>query len=391
MLQNNMPQVDNGNYTTNSQFLGKNNQNSGDLITPRLERASGQWLTIDTIRSLTQDEIISATSPSFLVENSFIARGAITGIYAKAGTGKTFLNLAIIQHLLIKHGELIITLFDADNTLATLRDRGIHYLMASYNQERERLAIKDIDNLPRAKLLNALSQGHQQRGDNLSNQVFIFDTARDFIGGELNSDTAVDNSFFKPLKALRKLGATIIYYHHTTKGKGKDLDGDFVCKNSGAFADHSDYLLELARTDDGRSDIATMTLRVTPYGKARGFFAPIAFNLPITDNAMADALATTLPQDNSKPSVLTLTEYKGDNAHRTDLVEQIHAILLKHGAMTATQIAAAMGKDPSYATKTLKPILAQWLGVRWIAKKRQDTTGRMRDFYELPPQKTPQE
>lgn len=36
-----MPQVDNGNYTTNSQFLGKNNQNSGDLITPALNAQAG--------------------------------------------------------------------------------------------------------------------------------------------------------------------------------------------------------------------------------------------------------------------------------------------------------------------------------------------------------------
>ena len=74
---------------------------------------------------------------------------------------------------------------------------------------------------------------------------------------------------------------------------------------------------------------------------------------------------------------------ESQEAKAIEIIEQIHAILLS-GAKTATQIAKTLGKPNNYAQRVLKPILEKWQGVRWIVKKRQDATGRMCDYYELP-------
>lgn len=74
---------------------------------------------------------------------------------------------------------------------------------------------------------------------------------------------------------------------------------------------------------------------------------------------------------------------ESQEAKATEIIEQIHEVLLS-GAKTATQIAKTLGKPNNYAQRVLKPILEKWQGVRWIVKKRQDATGRMCDYYELP-------
>lgn len=293
------------NYSTNSSYFSKNelknsliiDEKSTHNITSRKKLSFG-LVTVDIIEGYSKEQIMNEKPAEYLMPGNLIERGAITGIYAKKGTGKTFLNLAIIQYLLTHQPKLKILLFDADNPLKTLKARGIFHLKELYGERfcvsGNRIELKfgngERKIIKPRELLALFRQAYEFLNEDLSDTVIILDTARKFINGDLNSDKVLDLEFFEPLEILRAQGATIIYYHHTTKGKGTDIDGDLVCKNSGSFADNGDNLLELTRIDEN-AGLATMVLKVTDYGKSREKFDPIAFTIPIAAEKMAQTIA----------------------------------------------------------------------------------------------------
>lgn len=278
------------NYTTNPQILGGNNQKKEKK--PPLKLVTAQTLT-----AYTREQIENEMPAEFLMPGKFLERGAITGIYAKKGTGKTFLSFAIIQYILLHQKDYKILVFDADNSAKTLKARGLLELMELYGERLKVFGNKlnftnakgEQEKIKPRELLAHLAQSYDYENADLSKTIIILDTARKFINGDLNSDKVLDVEFFEPLESLRAQGATIIYYHHTTKGKGQDLDGDLICKNSGGFADNGENLFELTRIDE-IDGIATMSLKVTDYGKSRDKFEPIAFTLPISPETMAGAI-----------------------------------------------------------------------------------------------------
>lgn len=280
------------NYTTNSQILGGNKQNFKKEKKPPLKLVTAQTLT-----AYTREQIENEMPAEFLMPGKFLERGAITGIYAKKGTGKTFLSFAIIQYILLHKKDYKILVFDADNSAKTLKARGLLELMELYGERLKVFGSKlnftnakgEQEKIKPRELLAHLAQSYDYENADLSETIIILDTARKFINGDLNSDKVLDVEFFEPLESLRAQGATIIYYHHTTKGKGQDLDGDLICKNSGGFADNGENLFELTRIDE-IDGIATMSLKVTDYGKSRDKFEPIAFTLPISPETMAGAI-----------------------------------------------------------------------------------------------------
>lgn len=282
------------NYTTNSQILGGNNQN---LAHKKEKKPPLKLVTAQTLTAYTREQIENEMPAEFLMPGKFLERGAITGIYAKKGTGKTFLSFAIIQYILLHQKDYKILVFDADNSAKTLKARGLLELMELYGERLKVFGNKlnftnakgEQEKIKPRELLAHLAQSYDYENADLSETIIILDTARKFINGDLNSDKVLDVEFFEPLESLRAQGATIIYYHHTTKGKGQDLDGDLICKNSGGFADNGENLFELTRIDE-IDGIATMSLKVTDYGKSRDKFEPIAFTLPISPETMAGAI-----------------------------------------------------------------------------------------------------
>ncbi len=279
-------------YTINPQNVGGNKQNFKKEKKPPLKLVTAQTLT-----AYTREQIENEMPAEFLMPGKFLERGAITGIYAKKGTGKTFLSFAIIQYILLHKKDYKILVFDADNSAKTLKARGLLELMELYGERLKVFGSKlnftnakgEQEKIKPRELLAHLAQSYDYENADLSKTIIILDTARKFINGDLNSDKVLDVEFFEPLESLRAQGATIIYYHHTTKGKGQDLDGDLICKNSGGFADNGENLFELTRIDE-IDGIATMSLKVTDYGKSRDKFEPIAFTLPISPETMAGAI-----------------------------------------------------------------------------------------------------
>lgn len=277
-------------YTIETQNVGGNNQKKEKK--PPLKLVTAQTLT-----AYTREQIENEMPAEFLMPGKFLERGAITGIYAKKGTGKTFLSFAIIQYILLHQKDYKILVFDADNSAKTLKARGLLELMELYGERLKVFGSKlnftnakgEQEKIKPRELLAHLAQSYDYENADLSKTIIILDTARKFINGDLNSDKVLDVEFFEPLESLRAQGATIIYYHHTTKGKGQDLDGDLICKNSGGFADNGENLFELTRIDE-IDGIATMSLKVTDYGKSRDKFEPIAFTLPISPETMAGAI-----------------------------------------------------------------------------------------------------
>lgn len=277
-------------YTIETQNVGGNNQKKEKK--PPLKLVTAQTLT-----AYTREQIENEMPAEFLMPGKFLERGAITGIYAKKGTGKTFLSFAIIQYILLHKKDYKILVFDADNSAKTLKARGLLELMELYGERLKVFGSKlnftnakgEQEKIKPRELLAHLAQSYDYENADLSETIIILDTARKFINGDLNSDKVLDVEFFEPLESLRAQGATIIYYHHTTKGKGQDLDGDLICKNSGGFADNGENLFELTRIDE-IDGIATMSLKVTDYGKSRDKFEPIAFTLPISPETMAKTI-----------------------------------------------------------------------------------------------------
>ena len=151
--------------------------------------------------------------------NNFLVIGSLNMFYAKAGMGKSFFTLSLALAL-IKTKQIKQCIYlDADNSLTALKSRGIDQLIENY-PELIYIHSSKFDISPQ-QILDRVSEDAKQHANAFEDTLFIFDSIRDFIGGDMNSDRDIIK-IMQRLKDLREAGATVIYLHQTTKDSDTD-------------------------------------------------------------------------------------------------------------------------------------------------------------------------
>ena len=174
--------------------------------------------------------------PNFLVANS------LNVFFAKAGQGKSFLMLSLALTLIRSKKIEQCLYIDMDNSKSALKNRGVDNFIVQHPELVYVHSSKFTDS-PRT-LLDKLSFDTKQNieKDIFKGTLFIFDSIRDFIDGDMNSDRDIIKLMQK-LKDLREAGGTVIYLHHTTK-----ISDGVQFKGSTSFIDSVDVAYSLSST-----------------------------------------------------------------------------------------------------------------------------------------------
>jgi len=171
----------------------------------------------------------------YLIEN-FLIKQSLTMLFARAGEGKSYFVLCLCVFLLTIAKVKKVIYMDFDNSTASLKSRKLDGIIRKFGENFLYIHRKKVDN--QSKLLDELVSGVY--GSDFSDCIIVIDSIRDFLGGkDMNLDKDIIPLMDK-LKALREMGATVIFLHHATKNTEK-----LTAKGSTSFNDSVDCAFAL--------------------------------------------------------------------------------------------------------------------------------------------------
>ena len=135
---------------------------------------------------------------------------------APPASGKSLLTTPICHHYLSCNNDATVLYFDADNGIATIKNRNIHILKQKFGNRLRYIHESSASKMEMKMLIKRL------QNTNLVNVLIVFDSIKNFITGDRdkNKDVSV---VMETLKSLRRQGATVIFLHHTNKPR-RDIE-----------------------------------------------------------------------------------------------------------------------------------------------------------------------
>ncbi len=278
-----------------------------------------------------------------LIDN-FIIKNALHMVYAKAGTGKTFLSVGIALKLLKEKKVKKVIYIDMDNSVPTLKSRGLQQIVKKYDNFK--LITRNKGEIKAPELLKNLADDCKKHKNIYSGYFFVFDSIRDFLGTrDMNSDKDII-PLMDMLKNIRDSGgATILFLHHTSKSSD---GGEY--KGSTSWMDSSDegFSLTSTRTKSG------LYFELEAYKK----------RLPITN------MAFDLNTDGDEMELI-VENYQKKNMKQVELVvvEKAQEILINNpDGLSQSGLLKKMGrgaKDGSYIKYLQSYVNIYWKSIQY--------------------------
>jgi len=154
----------------------------------------------------------------------FIFSESITLIYSPPKQGKTWLAYSMGLEIIKKKEVEQLIYIDMDNSLSTLKERGINQSFITKSKikyiTRVKLQVEPIDFLK--KIANSATLGAYE------GIVFFLDTIKDFVDTDSKTQAS---EFMKYCVKIRDAGGTLIILHHSTKN-GNNISGNSVFINT---------------------------------------------------------------------------------------------------------------------------------------------------------------
>ena len=200
------------------------------------------------------DEIANF-NPVWLIDD-FLMEQSITTIYATGGSGKSFLALVLGVWLLDAQKINRLIYLDGDNGYTTLKHRRVDEILKTYSKIEYYPLFKQNSEGQSIDRYSGLSDLAENLAPNeLKGTLVIIDSIRDFIKGDLGSDSVV-MPYLNSLKAFRDNGATVIFLHHQPKQSKNPDENNEAYKGATAFIDSVDtaYFLSNKTNDQDKSE-----------------------------------------------------------------------------------------------------------------------------------------
>jgi replicative DNA helicase len=175
----------------------------------------------------------------YLYDN-FIVKNEITMVAAKPSSGKSLTTLALSNMCLERNQVDRVIYFDLDNSLTTLKNRGLDTLK---NKWQNRFRYFHSSFASKSDIWQLIKQ--LQKID-LSDCLIVFDSAKNFINGDRDKNKDV-SKLTDVFKRLRDNGATVLFLHHTNKPQ-KDIETMYA--GSSAWEEDSSNAFILQKNDD---------------------------------------------------------------------------------------------------------------------------------------------
>lgn len=203
-------------------------------------------VTLENLRkyALTSERIRNH-QVSWLI-NDFIISQSLGMIYAEAGSGKSYLAVFLALYMLKNDTINEVIYLDADNSISTVKLRNGDKWIDLASDKLVYLSSECIGNFTQsiftAELIKSLEN---EPKDYLKGKLIIFDSARNFISGDLSADFRV-KPFLDDLQTLRDYGANVIFLHHQPKQPLNKDENNGLYKGATAFNDSVDYSYHLS-------------------------------------------------------------------------------------------------------------------------------------------------
>lgn len=247
---------------------------------------------------------------SFLIDN-FIPEQNITMWYCKENQGKTALSLGVAKYILDHCDIKMMVYMDMDNPRKNLSDRNLKDTIGKY--ENFHFIHRSTIDITPYELLKDI--GSEAYGHNYKGCVFIFDSIRNFVDGDISNDTKV-RAIMDIMMNIREAGGTVIINHHTTKnGKGIDGSGEF-----GKSLDNLYYMQQLYRNEEElacllsvekeRADIAESSFVIKKDTLELIQLDPKISKIPTEDKTFIESVKATIKD-------------KGDEVNQSKLLEAL--------------------------------------------------------------------
>lgn len=201
-------------------------------------------------------EKINNIEIGYLIDN-FLVKNEITMISALPSTGKSLITVATCNMLLIDKKIDFVFYIDGDNSIATIKERNIHYLKNTFSSR-----FKYFVGLNRSELFKIIEKLQVL---NLINSLIVFDSIKNFIIGDRDKNKDV-SSGMEILKKIRNNGASVIFLHHTNK----NIEADYA--GSSAFLEDTSNAFILKKNHDKNAFI------LRPFKSRTGDLHELAFN-----------------------------------------------------------------------------------------------------------------
>jgi len=279
-----------------------------------------------TSQSLTAEKFTQKTE--YLIDG-FIGKQLITLIYAKGGTGKSWLGMAIAK-LCDNIGKSVIYL-DYDNPLGALKDREVHQKLIAPS-ERLHYVQNSVITMTGMEMIRRLELESPKK---LKDLVLIIDSLRNL--GDIRSDSRA-MEIMKSLMRIRDLGATVIALSHVNKD-GRNYEGSVNIFNS------IDSMYELSGMESAKGYL-NFLLTVK---KERVVICDQAYRLSVDDLSMIDI---DIDQAQLKPE---------DKA----FIDKVKSILKGNDGINKKDLLEAMGCDKR--DKTASNRLDKYTDSHWFA------------------------
>lgn len=182
---------------------------------------------------------------SWLIDN-FIVNQSLGMIYAEAGSGKSYLAVFLALYMLKSNTINEVFYLDADNGISTVKLRKGDKWLELANGKLIYLSSECIDIFNKSTFTTEFIKSlENEPKDYLKGKLIIFDSARNFISGDLSADFRV-KPFLDDLQTLRDYGANVIFLHHQPKQPLNKDENNGLYKGATAFNDSVDYSYHLS-------------------------------------------------------------------------------------------------------------------------------------------------
>lgn len=265
-------------------------------------------------------------------------------LYARAGTGKTWLCFALSKYL-AEQGYDVLYL-DPDNPYDLIKKRGFEAHIEKLNGKMTYINGDLMDDM-RAEMNEANEKIVQNAKASYEKCVFVYDGLKFFLGGGMYDETKIDKLVML-FKRIRKAGGTVVVINHTTK-KGDAMKG------GGSLIDALD---EVWKVDKLAEQAGALHFKLTPT-KYRMLVQEVSYSID----------TKTLELKELDTMIATLSE---TDKELSDKIKE----LLKEKELTQGEILAALNKGK--ADKTMLNFLEKFDGTFWNVTKKAN-----RKLYKL--------
>lgn len=283
------------------------------------------------------------------IYQNFIVQNEITMFAAPPASGKSLLTTAICHHYLKSDNLSTVLYFDADNGIATIRNRNIHVLKQKFQKRLRYIHESGASKMEMKMLIKKLQQ------TNLSNTLIVFDSIKNFIIGDRdkNKDVSV---VMETLKSLRRQGATVIFLHHTNKPQ-KDIE-ELTYAGSSAWEEDTANAFILKKNEHRNTFI------FRPFKARTGDLSELAFTYEAETHSI------------HKVDLILAKETKIDEQIRQEITS-----LIRNSAQKPTYSQILKNcEDQGYSKDKINAVIQNGKGTFWIAKRQKENN---KDEFEL--------